>query len=141
MTALLWETALLLLAAYFLGAWVACIIRRTFFADVGSVRSNETEHELGQATATVSGPAPLPAAPVTADASGRIDRLRADQGPATGPGPPAGASVQRSTTVPARAPGSAAAIPPAPPPQVARPPGTKATSGQAIGGALNPRAT
>jgi predicted flap endonuclease-1-like 5' DNA nuclease len=28
MTALMWETALLLLGAYFLGAWVACIIRR-----------------------------------------------------------------------------------------------------------------
>ncbi|MFM1814356.1 MAG: hypothetical protein RLZ98_1051 [Pseudomonadota bacterium] len=31
MTALLWQTALLLLAAYFLGAWIACLIRRTLF--------------------------------------------------------------------------------------------------------------
>ena len=32
MTSLLWETALLLLGAYFLGAFTGCLIRRTFFA-------------------------------------------------------------------------------------------------------------
>ena len=32
MTALFWQTALLLLAAYFLGAWIACLVRRTFFS-------------------------------------------------------------------------------------------------------------
>jgi len=32
MTALLWQTALLLLGAYFLGAFTGCLIRRTFFA-------------------------------------------------------------------------------------------------------------
>ena len=34
MTALLWQTALLLLGAYFLGAFAGCLIRRTFFASV-----------------------------------------------------------------------------------------------------------
>ena len=32
MTSLLWETALLLLGAYFLGTFTGCLIRRTFFA-------------------------------------------------------------------------------------------------------------
>src|SRR5690554_5774932 len=32
MTALLWEAALLLLGAYFLGAFAGCLIRRTLFA-------------------------------------------------------------------------------------------------------------
>ena len=32
MTTLLWQTALLLLGAYFLGAFAGCLIRRTFFA-------------------------------------------------------------------------------------------------------------
>ena len=31
MTTLLWQTALMLLCAYFLGAWIACIVRRAFF--------------------------------------------------------------------------------------------------------------
>lgn len=31
MTALFWQTALLLLGAYFLGAWIACFVRRAFF--------------------------------------------------------------------------------------------------------------
>ena len=32
MTTLIWQTGLMLLCAYFLGAWLACIFRRTFFA-------------------------------------------------------------------------------------------------------------
>lgn len=32
MTALMWQTALLLLGAYFLGAWLACMARRVLFA-------------------------------------------------------------------------------------------------------------
>src|SRR5919197_5484114 len=123
MTALLWETALLLLAAYFLGAWIACMIRRTFFARVGNLSSDETQHQsVDEAPAVASGPVPLPAAPTAGHASGRLDRTRADEGPATGPGLPAGASVQRSTTTPARAPTSAAAVAPAPPLRAATPP-------------------
>lgn len=63
MSALLWQTALLLLVAYFLGAWVACMIRRTFFADYAKVRSDETlqlaVHLPGPPPAA-SGPAPSP---------------------------------------------------------------------------------
>jgi predicted flap endonuclease-1-like 5' DNA nuclease len=144
MTALLWETALLLLAAYFLGAWVACIIRRTFFADVGSVRSDETQDQLaGEAPAVAPGPMPLPAAPVAADASGRVDHIRANQGLSTGPGvsASAGASVQRSTAGPARAAASAAAVPPASPPQPAPVPGPTATHAGASAAAANTRAS
>ena len=33
MTTLILQTAAILLSAYFLGAWIACLVRRTFFAD------------------------------------------------------------------------------------------------------------
>jgi predicted flap endonuclease-1-like 5' DNA nuclease len=52
MTTLIWQTALLLLCAYFLGAWGACLFRRTFFAD-----SADAVERLSPATATGELPA------------------------------------------------------------------------------------
>src|SRR5258705_10868850 len=55
MTTLLWQTALLLLGAYFLGAWVACIVRRVIH-----VSSAETLPSVGLQTVPA---AVVPASP------------------------------------------------------------------------------
>src|SRR5919108_876759 len=124
MTALLWQTALMLLAAYFLGAWVACMIRRTFFADVTIGPPDEILHSssnMALSPAAASGPAsapllrpdpasvgptiaPIPRpepAPAT-DASVRLERALTLRGPGSGAGPAA----------PARAPAPGAVRPP-----------------------------
>jgi len=54
MVALLWETALLLLGAYFLGAFLGCMLRRFFFSDTTRARTAETAVAAGGSTAAVT---------------------------------------------------------------------------------------
>jgi predicted flap endonuclease-1-like 5' DNA nuclease len=61
MTALLWQTAVLLLVAYFAGAWVACMIRRTAFA----ARAPHAQPSADAPVAAAAGAGAIaPAAPV-----------------------------------------------------------------------------
>jgi predicted flap endonuclease-1-like 5' DNA nuclease len=64
MIALIWQTALLLLGAYFLGAFLACVVRRTFFARAPR-------------------PMPAPVQPSTNEAAARFERALIGQGTAT----------------------------------------------------------
>jgi predicted flap endonuclease-1-like 5' DNA nuclease len=64
MIALIWQTALLLLGAYFLGAFLACVVRRTFFA-------------------LTPRPQPVPMPPSTTEAAARFERALTGQGTAT----------------------------------------------------------
>jgi len=125
MTALLWQTALLLFAAYFVGAWLGCMIRRTFF--FARARSDEAQHF---ATSLA-----VPGAPTDAS-SGQFERGVTGEGLVTGPGP--AAPLQRSPAASARA--AAPAVPPAPPAPAARPPGTSAPIPPAAAGAGAPPA-
>ncbi len=77
MTALLWQTALMLLAAYFLGAFIACLVRRTFFdkpnlqtthSRVGTAGQSTAQRQASLATAP-KGPATLAAAAAAAAAA------------------------------------------------------------------------
>jgi predicted flap endonuclease-1-like 5' DNA nuclease len=70
MIALIWQTALLLLGAYFLGAIVACLIRRTFFVLAPKSRV-------------------APALPSQDDAAARFQRALTGEGAAVAGGPAA----------------------------------------------------
>ncbi len=61
MTRLILETALLLLGAYFLGAWAACMVKRTFFA---TSKAADTGMRLETAVATGRASTPAPSAPI-----------------------------------------------------------------------------
>jgi predicted flap endonuclease-1-like 5' DNA nuclease len=64
MIALIWQTALLLLGAYFLGAFLACVVRRTF-------------------SALAPRPQPVTVPPGTNEAAARFERALTGQGTAT----------------------------------------------------------
>ncbi len=50
MTTLILQTAALLLCAYFLGAWVACLVRRSFFGEADDVASLQPAGAVSRAT-------------------------------------------------------------------------------------------
>ena len=62
MTRLILETSLLLLGAYFLGAWVACLVKRSFFANAQPVTAGvQFAPAAATARSGVAGPAmPVP---------------------------------------------------------------------------------
>lgn len=62
MTRLILETSLLLLGAYFLGAWASCLVRRSFFAT--AKLANETSRLEGASAAARRGAIP-PQAPIS----------------------------------------------------------------------------
>jgi predicted flap endonuclease-1-like 5' DNA nuclease len=128
MIALLLQASLLMLVAYFLGAWFACVIRRSFFAGSIAARPRETIAPAPQPVepriVAAGGPAPAPIrrpdpepiaprietirrpdpAPVAPDAAARFGRALEGGAPAPAP-------------IVARAP--APVPPPAPPKPVA----------------------
>ena len=61
MTRLILEAALLLLGAYFLGAWVACLVKRTFFATAKGAMSG---NNLEPVTITARAPSSTPSSPI-----------------------------------------------------------------------------
>ena len=73
MTALFWQTSLLLLAAYFVGAWTGCMVRRLFFAGrrvrTGSEAVLATPDSAAAPPAPVRRPDPEPVRPVVATAA------------------------------------------------------------------------
>ena len=70
MTALLWEAALLLLGAYFLGAFAGCLIRRTLFA-LAPAEPART-HPAAEAAMPVYSDDPAPIAAAAAPPSGDL---------------------------------------------------------------------
>jgi predicted flap endonuclease-1-like 5' DNA nuclease len=169
MTALLWQTALLLLAAYFLGAWVACVIRRTFFAHVAKARSDVAPHRSPSGTALHAralGPEPVPvsasglnsepipktaaisgpqAAP-TRDAAANIERIPTGEGQGAGAravppvATPSATAVQRAPAAPVRGPTPAAPGPSTPPPATPPRPAAQAQSTSAATAIPKPQA-
>jgi len=141
MTTLILQTAAMLLCAYFLGAWIACLVRRTFFADAEQLAPVAIAPEAQRAAVTASDtgqrvspplrrPDPKPialetierAAPhAAADAASRFEQvLTTAPRPAPVPTPPA-PPVNR--TAPAAPVVPAPIMPPAAPvaPVAARP--------------------
>jgi predicted flap endonuclease-1-like 5' DNA nuclease len=57
MTTLILQTALLLLGAYFLGAWIGCLVKRTFFAETLS-RSDDAAFATAGAASVSTAPGP-----------------------------------------------------------------------------------
>src|SRR4051794_35230280 len=85
MRALFWEAGLMLLGAYFLGAWLACLARRTFFA-AQEEESTAVRASVAPAPAPVRRPDPaaplgIPIQPAPAHAA-RFDRALTGQGAA-----------------------------------------------------------
>jgi predicted flap endonuclease-1-like 5' DNA nuclease len=116
MTALLWQTGVILLVAYFLGCWIGCLIRRTLFAG----RSADV------AVPAMAGAVPLPA----------TDRFEQALSGQTAPTPPKPAPVPEPTPVVHAAPSeSAPVIEKLPPPNV----GTAAALAAAAAAASMPR--
>lgn len=79
MTALFWQTALLLLGAYFLGAWIACFVRRAVFV---RQRVYQPAFEPMQEAASREQPSPTIAAPPLAErttAPGQAEAPRDDR--------------------------------------------------------------
>ncbi len=61
MTRLILETVLLLLGAYFLGAWVACLVKRTFFT---TAKASATDAGLQPVTVTSRAASAVPSSPI-----------------------------------------------------------------------------
>ena len=61
MTRLILETALLLLGAYFLGAWVACLVKRTFFT---AAKASAANAGLQPVTVAARAPGQVPSSPI-----------------------------------------------------------------------------
>ena len=91
MIALIWQTALLLLGAYFLGAFLACLVRRTLFA-------------------LTPKPQPAAALPSASEAATRFERALSGQGSA-----PLAAAPAPVAPPPRTAPAPAARPAPTPP--------------------------
>ncbi|MGE0629970.1 MAG: hypothetical protein AB7O43_19395 [Hyphomicrobiaceae bacterium] len=91
MTTLLWQSALMLLGAYFLGAFLGCLVRRTMFA--GTLATAQATVSPQPATATV------PAVPANRDAA-RFERALSGAGTGsveTRPRPPVKPPLTPST--------------------------------------------
>jgi predicted flap endonuclease-1-like 5' DNA nuclease len=151
MTALLWQTALLLLGAYFLGAWTACILRRIVYA--GS-RDEAARSSVAQPLEVLGPPPPPQRLADVAPVAPRIEPIataasRAEAPPAPlEPLPPAAPAAglapaaeapsatapaqQRAAPVPAAAPAGRVetSTPPSEPPAPAVLPAAASTSGQ-----------
>src|SRR5262245_16688463 len=108
MTALFWQTTLLLAAAYFIGAWSGCMARRMFFAH--TLRS--ARRAMPQ-TAEAAQPVPASSAPIRRPDPGPIGALQRE--PFAAPGTIA-------TEAPARFERARAAPEPAGPTPVPVPP-------------------
>ncbi len=121
MTALLWQTGLLLLGAYFLGAFTGCVLRRTFFAGTGAERARAQPvmapsppqrlpdpEPVGLAAA--SGPGPTAYAEPAVPAAARFQRALSGGGePAAPAGAGAAAERRASVAPPVRSAGTSAA--------------------------------
>jgi len=128
MTALLLQTALLLVTAYFAGAFLACIVRRTFFADrVVRAPAEARPVAVAMPQPAAPGPAPAPARrPDPAVAAPRIETVQ--RAAATAPAEAASRFARALTSAPATEsakPQPVVAPPPprpAPPAPIAAPP-------------------
>jgi predicted flap endonuclease-1-like 5' DNA nuclease len=137
MTALIWQSAVLLLGAYFIGAFLGCLVRRTFFA-----RSLGEPALAGAGAAPGTAAAAAPPSPATepvGDKSRRFEEaltgrpagapgaaqsgVARDAGPAAGAPSAAGQAPRvQAPAVPTPAKPAPAAVPPtAPPARVAEP--------------------
>ncbi|MGE3918791.1 MAG: hypothetical protein AB7F78_24140, partial [Hyphomicrobiaceae bacterium] len=113
MTALAWQTLLLLALAYFLGCWIACLVRRMISPAIGEATAVRATVPASQTVPVTVAPQPRTATPPTStpvrDGFRRADTLEPSAASAPVPRvapatPPAPVSAQVPTPAPVRPP-------------------------------------